>query len=58
VRASAHPYLLISDSMFLFHRPALSKTVAQPKSIAVAGDSTVFISEIDMVEALRFNQKV
>ena len=41
-----------------FYRPASSKTAAQPKSVAIAGDSTVFISEIDTVEAFRFNQKV
>ena len=43
---------------FLVYRPASSKTASQPKSIAVTGDSTVFISEIDTVEAFRFNQKV
>ena len=43
---------------FFFHRPASSKTATQPKSIAIAGDSTVFISEIDIIEAFLFNQKV
>ncbi|PPQ78614.1 hypothetical protein CVT25_010578 [Psilocybe cyanescens] len=38
--------------------PASASTGAQPKSIAVAGDSTVFIAEIGKVEAFRSNQKV
>jgi len=38
--------------------PASSKTASQPKSLAVTGDSTVFISEIYTVEAFRFNQKL
>jgi len=38
--------------------PALAKTASQPKSLAVTDDSTVFISEIDTVEAFRFNQKL
>ncbi|PPR06738.1 hypothetical protein CVT24_013047 [Panaeolus cyanescens] len=38
--------------------PAASALAAQPKSVAVAGDSTVFIAEIGKVEAFRSNQRV
>ncbi|KAF8182076.1 WD40-repeat-containing domain protein [Pholiota molesta] len=38
--------------------PASAATAAQPKDIAVAGDSTVFITEIGTIEAFRSNQKV
>ncbi|KAF9051714.1 WD40-repeat-containing domain protein [Panaeolus papilionaceus] len=38
--------------------PAVSKLAAQPKSVTVAGDSTVFIAEIGKVEAFRSNQRV
>lgn len=40
------------------YRPAVAPTAAQPKSIAVAGDSTVFVAEIGTIEAFRSNQKV
>ena len=40
------------------YRPAAAPTSAQPKSIAVAGDSTVFVIEIDTIEAFRSNQKL
>lgn len=43
---------------YLLYRPGSSRTASQPKSIAVTGDLTVFISEIDKVEAFRSNQKV
>ncbi|THH00974.1 hypothetical protein EW026_g1639 [Hermanssonia centrifuga] len=33
-------------------------TASQPKSLAVAGDSTVFVAEVNVVEAIRSNQKV
>lgn len=36
----------------------MASTAAQPKAIAVAGDSTVFVSEIGTIEAFRSNQKV
>ena len=39
-------------------RPASFSTAAQPKAVAVGGDSTVFVAEIDNVEAVRSNQKV
>ena len=39
-------------------RPASVGTAAQPKSIAVAADGTVFVSEIEHIEAFRSNQKV
>jgi hypothetical protein len=39
-------------------RPAAAPTSAQPKSIAVAEDSTVFVVEIGTVEAFRSNQKL
>jgi len=42
----------------LFLRPASASTASQPKSIAVAGDSTVFIAEIGKIEAFRSNQRV
>ncbi|KAF8893170.1 WD40-repeat-containing domain protein [Gymnopilus junonius] len=38
--------------------PASVSTSTQPKSIAVADDSTVFVAEIGVVEAFRSNQKV
>ncbi|KIJ98804.1 hypothetical protein K443DRAFT_133309 [Laccaria amethystina LaAM-08-1] len=38
--------------------PASVGTAAQPKSIAVAADGTVFVSEIEHIEAFRSNQKV
>jgi len=34
------------------------KTASQPKSIAAAADGTVFVAEVDVVEAFRSNQKV
>ena len=43
---------------FFKNRSASSRTTSQPKSIAVTGDLTVFISEIDTMEAFRSNQKV
>ncbi|KAI0346150.1 WD40 repeat-like protein [Trametopsis cervina] len=33
-------------------------TAAQPKSLAVAADSTVFVAEADRIEAVRSNQRV
>jgi WD40 repeat protein len=39
-------------------RPAALATSSQPKAIAVASDSTVFIAEAQGVEAIRSNQKV
>jgi len=38
--------------------PASCSTSAQPKSVAVAADSTVFVAEANGVEAIRSNQKV
>ncbi|KAI0805965.1 WD40 repeat-like protein [Irpex lacteus] len=38
--------------------PATFSTEGQPKSLAIAGDSTVFLVEPDRVEAVRSNQKV
>ncbi|EKM77398.1 hypothetical protein AGABI1DRAFT_62030 [Agaricus bisporus var. burnettii JB137-S8] len=38
--------------------PAMIPTTAQPKSIAVAEDSTVFVSQVGVVDAFRSNQKV
>ncbi|KIM91564.1 hypothetical protein PILCRDRAFT_810844 [Piloderma croceum F 1598] len=40
------------------YTPASSATASQPKSISVADDGTVFIAEINGVEAIRDNQKV
>jgi len=39
-------------------RPAVASTAAQPKSIAITNDTTVFVVEIGTVEAFRSNQKV
>ena len=39
-------------------RPASASTASQPKSLAVAGDTTVFIAEIGKIEAFRSNQRV
>lgn len=38
--------------------PAQCPTSSQPKAVAVASDSTVFVAETDVVEAIRSNQKV
>ncbi|KAI0716528.1 WD40 repeat-like protein [Earliella scabrosa] len=40
------------------YTPASFSTAAQPKGVAVGGDSTVFVAEVDSVEAVRSNQKV
>ncbi|KAI0356078.1 WD40 repeat-like protein [Trametes cingulata] len=40
------------------YTPASFSTSAQPKSVAVGGDSTVFVLETDSIEAVRSNQKV
>lgn len=42
----------------LWNRPASSKTASQPKSVAIGEDGTVFIAEINNIEAIRDNQKV
>lgn len=44
--------------LFTRDRPASATTASQPKSISVADDGTVFIAEINGVEAIRDNQKV
>lgn len=36
-------------------RPAVAPTAAQPKSIAITNDTTVFVVEIGTVEAFRSN---
>lgn len=41
-----------------WHSQASCPTASQPKSLAVSNDSTVFVVEIDVVEAIRSNQKV
>ncbi|KZT03823.1 WD40 repeat-like protein [Laetiporus sulphureus 93-53] len=38
--------------------PAKCSTASQPKDIAVAGASTVFVAEANVIEAIRSNQKV
>ncbi|PSR70597.1 hypothetical protein PHLCEN_2v13535 [Hermanssonia centrifuga] len=40
------------------HSQSSFSTASQPKSLAVAGDSTVFVTEVNAVEAIRSNQKV
>jgi WD repeat-containing protein 1 (actin-interacting protein 1) len=42
----------------MLHRPASVSTSSQPKSIAVAGDGSVFVVEINSIEVIRSNQKV
>jgi len=39
-------------------RAAVASTAAQPKSITITDDATVFVVEIGTVEAFRSNQKV
>ena len=39
-------------------RQTAVKTASQPKSVAVAGDDTVFVIEQNSIEAFRSNQKV
>ena len=51
-------FLLDCLDGYNFYRPATASTSAQPKSIAIAGDSTVFVVEIGTVEAFRSNQKL
>ena len=51
-------FLLDCLDGYNFYRPATAPTSAQPKSIAIAGDSTVFVVEIGTVEAFRSNQKL
>jgi WD40 repeat protein len=41
----------------LFSRPASLSTKSQPKSIAVGGDGSVFLAEINGLEVVRDNQK-
>jgi hypothetical protein len=48
---------LVAD-LFIFDRPASSATASQPKSVSVGYDDTVFIAEINGIEAIRDNQKV
>ncbi|KAF8221062.1 WD40 repeat-like protein [Tricholoma matsutake] len=38
--------------------PASAPTASQPKSLAIAGDSTVFVAEVNTVEAFRSNQQL
>ncbi|KAI8976703.1 WD40 repeat-like protein [Trametes punicea] len=40
------------------YTPATFSTAAQPKAVAVGGDSTVFVAETESIEAVRSNQKV
>ena len=42
----------------LFPRPASFSTKSQPKSIAVGGDGSVFLAEINGLEVVRDNQKI
>ncbi len=41
-----------------FYRAASTTLSSQPRSIAVSSDSTVFIAEINSIEAFRSNQKI
>lgn len=56
----SRPYFLFGSSYKHCddYRQAAAPTSAQPKCIAVAGDSTVFVVEIDTIEAFRSNQKL
>lgn len=40
------------------HSEASFATASQPKAVATASDSTVFVAEINAVEAVRSNQRV
>ncbi|KAG6919841.1 hypothetical protein DXG01_000346 [Tephrocybe rancida] len=40
------------------YKPSSMSTASQPKSVAVAGDGTVFVAEINSVEGFRSNQRV
>ena len=39
-------------------RQASLATASQPRSLAIAGDGTVFLAELKGIEAVRSNQKV
>jgi WD repeat-containing protein 1 (actin-interacting protein 1) len=45
-------------SLSFARRPASYPTEGQPKSLAIAADTTIFLAEPDRVEAIRANQKV
>ena len=45
------------STVSLFSRPASLSTKSQPKSIAVGGDGSVFLAEINGLEVVRDNQK-
>ena len=40
------------------YRPVSLSTASQPKSVAVAEDSSVFVAEVNGIEVIRSNQKV
>ena len=50
--------LLVVLHTNILRRQAACSTASQPKSLAVATDSTVFAVEVGVVEAIRDNQKV
>jgi len=67
ITSGKFPVTVLCESFFLncivhltsdHHRPAVASTAAQPKSIAITNDTTVFVVEIGTVEAFRSNQKV
>lgn len=48
----------LPTDLFTYRRPASCATASQPKSISVAHDGTVFVAEINGLEAIRDNQRV
>ena len=46
------------NGMIYYARQAAYPTTSQPKSLATSSDSTVFVVEVGVVEAIRSNQKV
>lgn len=41
-----------------FYSPAVCETSSQPKALALAEDSTLFVAEVNGVDAIRSNQKL
>lgn len=52
------PYLVADHPSRGINRSASISTASQPKSISVGEDGTVFVAEINGLEAIRDNQKV
>ena len=52
------PFVLLSHDTNVLARQATFGACSQPKNIAIAGDGTLFVVEIDVIEAVRSNQRV